>query len=222
MFKMEELAGHGRLTITQSSEAVQRLPGGQADSASKQPGLVTRGTFAQYVDYSPRALLAWLSAKPGWRSFSHEYLVSWGVRHLPLVAAGQWWLWATGGEAKILIITHFSCQEASCVCRRAASEGSADAEHAYIWLLASITGQSCRILRSCRCWACKRLCKPPVSLGATIHFDENKLLFRVGCAVRSFTCKCADPCIFSTHVMTRTCVCAQRLCTPTSCTWQET
>ncbi|KAK9901997.1 hypothetical protein WJX75_000676 [Coccomyxa subellipsoidea] len=35
-------------------------------------------------------------ANQGWRSFSHEYLVSWGVRHLPLVAAGQWWLWATG------------------------------------------------------------------------------------------------------------------------------
>lgn len=127
MFKVEELAGHGRLTITQSSEAVQRLPVGQADSASMHPELVARGTFAQYVDYSPRALLAWLSAKPGWRSFSHEYLVSWGVHHLPLVAAGRWWLWATAGEARILIITRFSCQEASCVCRRAASEGSADA-----------------------------------------------------------------------------------------------
>lgn len=101
MFKVEQLAEHGRLTVTHSSGAVQRLPNRQADSASGQPATVARDTFAQYVDYSPRALLAWLSASPGWRSFDDEaYLVSWGVRTLPLVAAGRWWLWATSGAAQ--------------------------------------------------------------------------------------------------------------------------
>ncbi len=53
MYKVEQLAEGGRLTITQGSEAVGRLPGGQAESASGQPGVVARDIFAQVDFYSP-------------------------------------------------------------------------------------------------------------------------------------------------------------------------
>ncbi|BDA48198.1 probable RHOMBOID-like protein 5 at C-terminar half [Coccomyxa sp. Obi] len=86
IFKVEQLAAHGRLTIAER-------PG--ADLVAGRSGAVSREMFAQYVDYSPRALRDWLSAEPGWRSFDEPYLVAWGARQLPLVAGGHWWLWAT-------------------------------------------------------------------------------------------------------------------------------
>lgn len=89
MYKVEQLAAYGRLIISERP--------GRAGSVAGQSGAVSREMFAQYIDYSPRALRDWLSAEPGWRSFNESYLVAWGARQLPPIAGGRWWLWATSG-----------------------------------------------------------------------------------------------------------------------------
>ena len=93
MYKVEQLAAHGRLSISERPGRAGSVMAGQSG------GAVSREVFAQYVDHSPGALRGWLAAEPGWRSFDESYLVAWGARRLPLVAGGRWWLWATSGAS---------------------------------------------------------------------------------------------------------------------------
>lgn len=101
MYKVEQLAVHGRLTITKSP--------GAGSVAGQLGGVVSREDFAQYVDYSPHALRGWLSAEPAWRSFDESYLVAWGARQLPLIAGGRWWLWATPGACPTILHIFTPC-----------------------------------------------------------------------------------------------------------------
>lgn len=102
MFKVEQLAGHGPLVMQGGPGAARGQVSGQTSSASGQPSAVSRDTFGQYVAWGPRALLPWLTGTPGWRSFDDSYLVTWGARYLPHIAAGHWWLWATAGVLALI------------------------------------------------------------------------------------------------------------------------